>query len=241
MVDMEHLQALLNCATESDWQEVFFSLCRGQGFDLALFAVVPSRQVALESAFVHSSYAPRWRATYDTEKLHYVDPTVEHCLARNVPVVWSPSIFRSSCQKRLYEEASAYGIRSGITFPIHGPRGEFGVLSLATGNLGSRDFISEFGHTLPDLALIRDYVFESCLRFAPGVRSAERAVHLTPRERECLQWSMEGKSSWEIARILCCSEATVNFHVANIRRKFDVTTRRQAVVKAIRLGLISVG
>jgi LuxR family transcriptional regulator, quorum-sensing system regulator LasR len=238
---MERLQALLNCATESEWRDAFFLHCRRQGFDQVLFAIVPSRHAALESAFVHSSYASRWRETYDAEKLHYVDPTVEHCLVRNVPVVWSSAVFRSPCQKRLYEEASAYGIRSGISYPIHGPRGEFGVLSFACGKLGAGEFMDEFGHTLSNLALIRDYAFESCLRFALPARPAEREVHITPRERECLMWSMEGKSSWEIARILCCSEATVNFHVANIRRKFDVSTRRQAVVKAIQLGLISAG
>jgi LuxR family quorum-sensing transcriptional regulator LasR len=35
-----------------------------------------------------------------------------------------------------------------------------------------------------------------------------------------------------------CAEATVNFHFANARRKFKVSTRQQAIVKAIRLGLI---
>ena len=50
---------------------------------------------------------------------------------------------------------------------------------------------------------------------------------------------MAGKSSWEVARITGCSEATVNFHLANVRQKFDVNTRQQAVVKAIALGLIT--
>jgi diguanylate cyclase (GGDEF)-like protein len=63
-------------------------------------------------------------------------------------------------------------------------------------------------------------------------------IHLTPRELECLQWSAAGKSSWEIATILGVSESAVNFHMANIRGKFDVGSRRQAVVQAIRYGLI---
>jgi len=94
MVDMERLLALLNCATEIEWRDAFFLLCHGQGFDQALFAVVPSRNAALENAFIHSSFAPRWRNIYHAKKLHFVDPTVEHCLARNVPVVWSPVMFR---------------------------------------------------------------------------------------------------------------------------------------------------
>jgi len=61
---------------------------------------------------------------------------------------------------------------------------------------------------------------------------------LTPRELECLQWSALGKSSWEIAGILRISESAVNFHMANIRQKFQVSSRRQAIAQAIRLGLL---
>ena len=62
---------------------------------------------------------------------------------------------------------------------------------------------------------------------------------LTPRELEVLNWVMVGKSSWEISKITGCSEATVNFHMGNIRQKFNVNTRQQAVVRAISLGLIT--
>jgi LuxR family quorum-sensing transcriptional regulator LasR len=96
---------------------------------------------------------------------------------------------------------------------------------------------------LPMLALVRDYAFASSQRFREeGARPEEgrgAAPRLTKRELEVLQWVMAGKSSWEIARITNCSEATVNFHLANVRQKFDVNTRQQAVVKAIGLGLIT--
>ena len=49
---------------------------------------------------------------------------------------------------------------------------------------------------------------------------------------------MAGKSSWEISRILNRSEATINFHIANIKQKFEVGSRQQAIIKAIRLGLL---
>ena len=64
---------------------------------------------------------------------------------------------------------------------------------------------------------------------------------LTPRELECLQWSALGKSSWEIAAILQISESAVNFHMANIRQKFQVGSRRQAIAQAVRLGLLRPG
>jgi len=66
-------------------------------------------------------------------------------------------------------------------------------------------------------------------------------VRLTPKETQVLLWSFQGKTSWEIARIQSCSEATINFHFSNIRRKFAVSSRSAAVLKAIELGIISMG
>lgn len=63
-------------------------------------------------------------------------------------------------------------------------------------------------------------------------------LRLTAREIECLQWCAIGKSSWEISGILNISESAINFHMANIRRKFGVNSRRQAVALAIQVGLI---
>ena len=64
------------------------------------------------------------------------------------------------------------------------------------------------------------------------------AVRLTNREKEFLQWSEAGKSSWEIAMIVDCSEANVNYHFNNIRRKFGVSSRHLAGKIAREKGLI---
>ncbi|WP_260440370.1 LuxR C-terminal-related transcriptional regulator, partial [Pseudomonas aeruginosa] len=43
----------------------------------------------------------------------------------------------------------------------------------------------------------------------------------------------------QISVICNCSEANVNFHMGNIRRKFGVTSRRVAAIMAVNLGLIT--
>ena len=68
--------------------------------------------------------------------------------------------------------------------------------------------------------------------------ATEELVTLTPKEKEVLRWGALGKSSWEIAQIMRCTEATVNFHFANIRRKFKVCSRWIALRKAAEMGLL---
>ncbi|MHA6141183.1 helix-turn-helix domain-containing protein [Pseudomonas mohnii] len=72
-----------------------------------------------------------------------------------------------------------------------------------------------------------------------GVKSPP--ARLTAKETQTLMWCLKGKTSWEIAKIQNCSESTVNFHFSNIRRKFDVKSRSEALIKAIESGVLSVG
>jgi DNA-binding CsgD family transcriptional regulator len=67
---------------------------------------------------------------------------------------------------------------------------------------------------------------------------ALRAAVLTPRQRECLAWVRQGKSSGVIAEILGLSSGTVEEHIAAACKKLKVRTRVQAAVEASLLGLI---
>jgi LuxR family quorum-sensing transcriptional regulator LasR len=235
-VILDELQGLDNACS---WGEALFAIGHSYGFDKVAFGLGPSRhQARLDQAFTRSNFPARWRERYEAERFAYIDPVISHCLVSVLPVVWQPELFRSAAQRAYYEDACAHGIRAGVSLPIHGPNGEFGVLSFASELAPDASYVRELSGMLPDLALLRDYAFASGMRFCP-LAPTEAVPRLTPRELEVLNWVMVGKSSWEISKITGCSEATVNFHMGNIRQKFNVNTRQQAVVRAISLGLIT--
>jgi LuxR family quorum-sensing transcriptional regulator LasR len=238
MKAIERFATLLECSTETEWLEKIFQLGNDFGYGDMLLAAVPNKETSLENAFLRSNYSQQWRSKYDASNFAYVDPTVIHCVVSSIPLIWEPSIFASEKQKEMYEEACAYGLRSGLTLPFHGANSEQGMLCFVNDAKPGVRFMEEAAKSMGELALFRDFVFEATLLFM-AKPTEQKTVMLTSRELECLKWCAAGKSSWEIARILHRSEAVVNFHFSNIRRKLDTTTRRQSVVKAIRLGLIS--
>lgn len=61
---------------------------------------------------------------------------------------------------------------------------------------------------------------------------------LTQREHEVLQQMAFGRRNAEIAEFLCVSEGTVKTHVHSILQKFGVEDRTQAVVMALRQGVV---
>jgi DNA-binding NarL/FixJ family response regulator len=63
---------------------------------------------------------------------------------------------------------------------------------------------------------------------------------LTPRELEVLRLIAEGLNNSEIAEALVISEKTVKNHINNIFSKLHVNDRGQAMLYAIRAGLVKV-
>jgi LuxR family quorum-sensing transcriptional regulator LasR len=239
MVQLNQLVRLLDSPSEASWSGALFDVAESLGFSSVMYAALPSKHANLEHSFLQSNYSKDWRHRYEANKLHYVDPTVQHCMSSVLPLVWRPDAFAGEGQMALYEEASGHGIRSGITFPMHGANGEAGLISFASDMKPGPAFEDQLTHYMADLSLVRDYAFESSLPFLRAKNHTEPVPHLTRRELEVLKWVMAGKSSWEISRITDCAEATVNFHISNIRQKFNVSTRQQALVKAIALGILN--
>ncbi|MFL7807522.1 MAG: response regulator transcription factor, partial [Anaerolineae bacterium] len=67
---------------------------------------------------------------------------------------------------------------------------------------------------------------------------AEGAEALSDRELEVLRLAAKGMSNREIARELNLSSRTVQAHLSTIFVKMDVGSRTEAVVQALRVGLL---
>lgn len=66
-------------------------------------------------------------------------------------------------------------------------------------------------------------------------------IPLTPRELEILEWMASPNTYKQIAVQLCVSEETVRSHAKNILEKMNQPNRAQAVLTAMRNGLIKLG
>ena len=71
------------------------------------------------------------------------------------------------------------------------------------------------------------------------LHAASPREELTAREREVLRRLALGLSNREIADALCIGEETVKTHVGSVLAKLQVENRAQAIVQALRRGLVS--
>jgi NarL family two-component system response regulator LiaR len=72
-------------------------------------------------------------------------------------------------------------------------------------------------------------------------KDSDGVRHLTEREKEVLRLVAQGLSNKAVARALHLSEGTARIHVSNILGKLNALSRTEAAVRAVQLGLISLG
>lgn len=234
--------------------EVYRAAMAQFGYDrVALVPVTPPARQALGVASatpavgIGANIPASWVQHYLSSGYDTCDPVLLQTPRRAEPLLWdriAKSEALSRKQRRVMTESREAGLLDGVSIPLHGPLGETYVISLARDGRHTRESsLAQPGSLagMIDLAKLRLLSFQFLLAYsrALGARSGEpAALHLTDRERECLTWIARGKSAWAAATILGVSPHTVNFHLKRCMAKLGVTNRVQAVVAAVRLGLI---
>lgn len=92
-------------------------------------------------------------------------------------------------------------------------------------------------HTM-DMVMMGYSCFQSKLQ---RKRKEESDISFTDREQEVFELIVDNLSNQEIAQRLYISEATVKTHVSSILRKTGQPNRSQAVLYALKKGLVKVG
>ena len=181
-----------------------------------------------------------WIDHYLEQELGEDDLLIKECFTGRLPIRWNEAYranTRSKRESRIFTEAVDFGIRHGITVPVHGPGGELGIMSLYS-DLNAKSFASQVDEFQYDVHVLSHYFHDAVQRALSNVEHIPKPIPLTERELEILQWTAIGKTAWEIGSILNISERTVNFHLQNAMGKFGVHNKTHAAAKAMSAGLI---
>ncbi|EGJ10403.1 helix-turn-helix transcriptional regulator [Rubrivivax benzoatilyticus] len=166
------------------------------------------------------------------------DPVLQRLRTASVPFVYDQTTYVEAGAGDLWETQARYGFRTGISMSLHMPGGRqflFGVDREQALPADERELM----RLMADLQLLAVHAQETAARvMMPKLDSLPKRPKLTPREREVLQWTREGKSAWAIGQILSMSEHTVVFHLRNAMTKLEVSSKHSAVLKAMEIGLL---
>ena len=123
---------------------------------------------------------------------------------------------------------------------------EVGAAGVLHKSVRIRDVIEAARRLVAGEAILSTDEFVELLRLAGRRRErdheAQRAIEkLTPREREVIRALADGLSDREIAECFHIGVGTVRNHIVSIFGKFGVHSRLQALVFAVRHGVVEIG
>jgi DNA-binding CsgD family transcriptional regulator len=230
--------SVLKAGSRDDFRSEVVRFTKALGFNTVSAMAVVDHAVG-RSEFVSVDNAPPGyaEAINDVPSMRR-DPVMQHCRRHSVPIIWDQATYLSQGLGELWEEQARFGYRTGIAMALHLPEGRHFAMGVERDQPLPTDGV-ELTRLVADLQLFAVHAQDAALRVLSPAPAQTDRPSLTPRELEALRWTMEGKTAWEVGAILGISERTAVLHVTNAMHKLDCASKHQAVLKALRMGLIS--
>lgn len=242
---MDFLQYIekTNSAKTSDEIFYHFELALGAlGFDLILMSLMTEHPSIGKPAGhgIIRNYPDDWMKHYSEKGYVEVDPVVKQVMLTTHPFMWDKLNAKgmySKEQETLMHEAQDAGLKCGVGLGIHCANREIAGFGFA-----SSDGTAEINKNV--MSLVKAITSQFHAAYTDHERKYGQAhpaemIHITPAQKDILQYMRFGKSNSEIADILNISSHTVDYHVRNLFAKLDANNRVYAVCKAIRFGWIN--
>lgn len=229
----ELITKLQTVETEHQIKNFIFHLIEMLEIDHFLIGIFSPLSMNKTNALTIDNYPEGWRKVYDEQQLMPIDPIIHYCANNHSPLFWEDIANEETTR---IKKVIFAGEQAGFTVPLHGPMGAFGLFSLS---ISSEQEVDKkiLSKALTVIQLTLPTLQDALIRVRKDLFKTEK-VNLTTREIECLTWATEGKSAWEISKILTLSERTITFHLKNATLKLGCANRYQAIAKAIITGVI---
>lgn len=214
---------------------IALNFARNLGYKFCGFSITSNSVGADASTLNLNNFPHEWNTQYEKNNATQIDPVVAHCNHSTLPVLWSKELFSKA--PWLWQLLQQQGLQHGWSQAIHDEEsGLCSILSLARSHCPISAF--ELYEHLGFSVFISRHLHALAIGMQPKKPARPQVPPLSRRELEVLKLSADGKTAYEIARILSLSERTVNFHVHRTIEKFGVNNKIAAVIAAARSGAI---
>lgn len=208
----------------------------GYGYHAWMIASLPNPGGRAGSLAMLNGWPQGWTDLYRRRNLIQSDPMVAHCFRSTAPFEWREAPYDPLANpkaKEVMDRAGDFRMREGFCVPVHTSDGSEAVVTMA----GER--VELAGQVRPALHVMALYAYGKAVDLCMPRRFPAAPGVLTKREREVLQWTAAGKTSWEISQILGVAESTITAHIKAAGAKLNTPNRVATVVVALRRGEIS--
>jgi DNA-binding CsgD family transcriptional regulator len=229
--------SVLEAKDQAQFRSVVVRFAQQLGFEtVAAMVAVDRPGVGPEFVAVHNAPLAFESGIQDMDMARR-DPVMQHCKRNTVPIIWSQKTYLEGGAIDVWDVQAQFGYRNGIAMALHLPEGRHFTIGVER-DQGLPSDRGELTRVVADLQLFAVHAQDAALRVLVSEENQPERPALTPREMEVLRWTMDGKTAWETGALLKITERTVVQHLQNAMQKLRCSSKHQAVLKALRLGLI---
>jgi LuxR family transcriptional regulator, activator of conjugal transfer of Ti plasmids len=232
----EFIDSLQTARDDREFEQIATRTSQGLGF--RWFAYL---RLGEDGPKLISSYPKSWTSRYLHLKYHRLDPVVIRARSEHTLFVWRGTESTVSVrmeQRKFFDEAATFGIRSGITVPVRGGFGRTAAFTLATDDSHMQP--ERLLATSSDVVQLLGLYFHTHLpeRLLAKMGGPISQTRLTPRETQCLAWAARGKTVSDTAVLMSISPRTVTYYLEKARQRLGAASITHCVARAMRLGLL---
>lgn len=158
-----------------------------------------------------------------------------------MPVAWDVlqqlKTAKTQQEKKMRLDSITFGIEKGVCIPIHGENDDFAVLLLV--QMRGENGLKNWPNLKYEL-FAAAYQYHFFLKKLLDHELPLKKANLTMREMQCLILTAKQYFAKKIADELKIMERTINFHVQKLNKKLGVKYKHEALLKAIKQGLVNI-
>jgi len=230
---------MLHSRSVKDFSRRLFSFTGNLGFSTVAAMVITDHSPTLTEFQTVTNAPAAYLSEFENLELGRIDPVSQHCKKTNAPITWDRRTYGTPREQELWERQAEFGFRSGLAVAMHPGRCRHFMFG-ADWNHDTCAGVPHFRRISEDLiefaAHAQAAAFELC---QPAPPLCDDPPVLSRSELDALSRSMDGHTSWEIGAAMSISERHATLLLQRAMKALGCSTKYEAVLRAIRLGLIS--
>lgn len=230
---------MLHSQSVKEFSKRLFTFTENLGFSTVAAMVITDHSPTLTEFQTVTNAPAAYLGEFENLELGRIDPVSQHCKRSNAPIVWGRRTYAAPREQELWQRQAEFGIRSGVAVAMHPGKCRHFMFG-ADWNYDNCASVPHFRRLSQDLLEFAAHAQAAAFELSqPAPSLPDSSQLLSRRELDALSRSMDGHTSFEIGAALSISERHATLLLQRAMKALGCATKYEAVLRAIRLGLIS--
>lgn len=229
---------VLHATSVSDFKRQVVTYIQDLGFSTFGAMVVTDHSPTLREFQIVNNAPEAYLDDFGNKTHTLIDPVLQHCKHSSSPLVWDRRHYSGPDTSLLWDLQEPYGYRSGLALGMHTGRGRHFVFG-ANWAIDRCADVHHFKAIAEDVLDFAQHAQAAAFELTcPSKPDPESNWLLSREELETLRWTTDGLTSWEVGARMALSERNVTLLLSRAIQKLGCSSKYEAGLRAIRLGLI---